>query len=107
MWYGKKLPKEDKSDNLSSFQKKKVSSLEKMRRKIVLRWHFTVICILIETFGGTNLLSGVEGSIASVDRFGAYNKLTVKITDQVPRQLCQQTLDTLEVRSFILFSIYN
>ena len=95
---GKKLPKEDKSDNLLSFQKKKILSLEKMGRKIVLRWHFTVICILIETFGGTNLLSGVEGSIASVDRFGAYNKLTVKITDQVPRQLCQQTLDTLEVR---------
>ena len=94
----KKLPLEDNRDNLLSLQQKKVLSLEKMRKKIVLRWYFTVICILFGTFSGTNLLSAVEGSIASVDRFGAYNKLTVKITDQVPRQLCQQTLDTLEVR---------
>ena len=94
----KKLPLEDNRDNLLSLQQKKVLSLEKMRKKIVLRWYFTVICILFGTFCGTNLLSAVEGSIASVDRFGAYNKLTVKITDQVPRQLCQQTLDTLEVR---------
>ena len=97
MWSSKILLQEDKSDNFLSLKTKNIS-LVKMKRKIVLRWYFTVICILFETFSGTNLLSGVEGSIASVDRFGAYNKLTVKITDQVPRQLCQQTLDTLEVR---------
>ena len=98
MWSSKILLQEDKSDNFLSLKTKRNLSLVKMKRKIVLRWYFTVICILFETFSGTNLLSGVEGSIASVDRFGAYNKLTVKITDQVPRQLCQQTLDTLEVR---------
>ena len=98
MWKSKKLPQEDKSDNLLSLKRKKVLSLEKMRKKMVLSWRFLVILILFETFSGTKLLSGVDGSIASVDRFGAYNKLTVKITDQVPRQLCQQTLDTLEVR---------
>ena len=98
MWKSKKLPQEDKSDNLLSLKRKKVLSLEKMRKKMVLSWRFSVILILFETFSGTKLLSGVDGSIASVDRFGAYNKLTVKITDQVPRQLCQQTLDTLEVR---------
>ena len=98
MWKSKKLPREDKSDNLLSLKRKKVLSLEKMRKKMVLSWRFSVILILFETFSGTKLLSGVDGSIASVDRFGAYNKLTVKITDQVPRQLCQQTLDTLEVR---------
>ena len=99
MWKSKKLPQEDNSDNLLSWKRKKVFSLEKkMRNKMVLIWHFSVILILFETFSGTKLLSGVDGSIASVDRFGAYNKLTVKITDQVPRQLCQQTLDTLEVR---------
>ena len=97
MWSSKILLQEDKSDNFLSLKTKNIS-LVKMKRKIVLRWYFTVICILFETFSGTNLLSGVGGSIASVDRFGAYNKLTVKITDQVPRQLCQQTLDTLEVR---------
>ena len=98
MWKSKKLPQEDKSDNLLSLKRKKVLSLEKMRKKMVLSWRFSVILILFETFSGTKLLSGVDGSIARVDRFGAYNKLTVKITDHVPRQLCQQTLDTLEVR---------
>ena len=59
---------------------------------------FCVALMLYGTFSDTQILSGVQASIASVDSNGAYNKLTVKITDQVPRQLCQQTLDTLEVR---------
>ena len=59
---------------------------------------FCTIIVFVEIFGGIERLSGAQGSIASVDINGAYNKLTVKITDQVPRQLCQQTLDTLEVR---------
>ena len=60
---------------------------------------FCVIFILFGTFSDIHILSAVEASIVSVDSNGAYNKLTVKITDKVPRQLCQQTLDTLEVRS--------
>ena len=59
---------------------------------------FCVILMLYGTYSGIQMLSGVQASIASVDSNGVYNKLTVKITDQVPRQLCQQTLDTLEVR---------
>jgi hypothetical protein len=60
--------------------------------------NFCVVLLLYGTLSGIQMLSGVQASIASVDSNGAYNKLTVKITDQVPRQLCQQTLDTLEVR---------
>ena len=58
---------------------------------------FCTTVFLLALFGGIEKLSGVRASIASVDSNGAYNKLTVKISDQVPRQLCQQTLDTLEV----------
>ena len=58
---------------------------------------FSTTIFLLALFGGIEKLSGVRASIASVDSNGVYNKLTVKISEQVPRQLCQQTLDTLEV----------
>ena len=70
-----------------------------MKRKSVFGY-FCVMFMVIGTFSGIGNLTEVEASIASVDSNGAYNKLTVKITDQVPRQLCKQTLDTLEVRPF-------
>ena len=60
--------------------------------------YFCVIFVLLETFVNIDFPPGVNASIVTVDESGAYNKLTVKITDDVPRPLCQQTLDTLEVR---------
>ena len=60
--------------------------------------YFCVIFVLLKTFVDIDFPPGVNASIVSVDESGAYNKLTVKITDDVPRPLCQQTLDTLEVR---------
>ena len=60
--------------------------------------YFCTLVLILEIASVTQTLSGVRASIVSVDSNGAYNKLTVKITDHVPRQLCQQTLDTLEVR---------
>ena len=73
----------------------------KMRRNLIFRKYFFVIAMFFGTFCGLENLSAVQASIANVDRNGAYNKLTVKITEQVPRQLCQQTLDNLEVRLYI------
>ena len=76
---------------------------EKFRQRKVLlsfRRFCIVTFLLFELFRASpsvNLLSA-QASIVSVDSNGVYNKLTVKISDQVPRQLCHQTLDRLEVR---------
>ena len=51
----------------------------------------------------------IQSSLVQIDSDRLYQRLTVQVTDQVPRHLCQNTLIQLEVRSIlILFSfVFN
>ena len=41
----------------------------------------------------------VQGSILKIDKEKIYTRMTVQISENVPRQLCKATLDNLEVRT--------
>ena len=43
--------------------------------------------------------SNVQGSILKIDKDRIYSRMTVQISENVPRQLCKATLDNLEVRT--------
>ena len=45
--------------------------------------------------------SNVQGSILKIDEDRIYSRMTVQISENVPRQLCKATLDNLEVRTSI------
>ena len=40
----------------------------------------------------------VQGSMLRIDKDRIYSRMTVKISEQVPRQLCKQLIENLEVR---------
>ena len=44
----------------------------------------------------------IQSSLVQIDSDRLYQRLTVQVTDQVPRHLCQNTLIQLEVRSILI-----
>lgn len=44
------------------------------------------------------ILGSAEASMLTVKNGGEYQRVTVKISEDVPRQFCQQVLDNVEVR---------
>ena len=52
--------------------------------------HFVVFCLVHPV--------PVPASVLRIDGDRIYSRLTVRIGDQVPRQLCRKLLDHLEVR---------
>ena len=48
--------------------------------------------------------SSVKASILKIDENFKYQRISVEVSDKVPRHLCQNTLDHLEVRATIFMS---
>ena len=58
--------------------------------KLLLKFCFVVFCLVHPI--------PVPASVLRIDGDRIYSRLTVRIGDQVPRQLCRKLLDHLEVR---------
>ena len=57
--------------------------------------HFTALLMM-------QSLVLIQSSLVQIDSDRLYQRLTVQVTDQVPRHLCQNTLIQLEVRSILI-----
>ena len=61
--------------------------MTKMALISVLGFFLVIMLVSIES----------HGSVLTLDKNGVYQRLTVEVTEAVPRQLCQRALNNLQV----------
>ena len=70
-------------------------------KEITMVSKFVFSCLIFSVL--LNNVQDTDGSVLTVEN-GVYKRLTVKVSEAVPRQLCHRAINNLQVRTVLLNS---